>query len=131
MLGWVFMPFNSIHRYFSPLAIAFGLAVSSGTAFATDYQDHYEFEASLYAPYTASADHSRIFDLHFRFPGADDGTVVAWRVDIADDDGFTVRTLRGESHIVNGEGSQRVPWSERDPQNGSLAYGFYHVRMRA
>ena len=125
------MPFNSIHRYFTPLAIALGLSVSSGAVLATDYQDHYEFEASLHAPYTASADHSRLFDLHFRFPGADDGTVVVWRVDIADDDGFTVRTLRGESRIVNGEGSQRVPWSERDPQNGSLAYGFYHVRMRA
>src|ERR1700712_4405847 len=106
MLGRVFMQFNSIHRYFAPLAIALGLSVSSGAVLATDYQDHYEFEASLYAPYTASDVHSRTFDLHFRFPGADDGTVVAWRVDITDDDGFTVRTLRGESRIVNGEGSQ-------------------------
>ena len=98
---------------------------------AMDYQDHYEFEASLNAPYRAEADHSRTFGMQFRFPGADDGSIVAWRLDIVDADGFVVRTLRGESTLQLGEAQAQVRWSERDPQNGPLAFGFYQARMRA
>ena len=98
---------------------------------AMDYQDHYEFEASLNAPYRAEADHSRTFGMQFHFPGADDGSIVAWRLDIVDADGFIVRTLRGESTLQFGEAQAQVRWSERDPQNGPLAFGFYQARMRA
>jgi PKD repeat protein len=105
--------------------------VAAPCAQAMDYLDHYEFDAALSAPYRAAADHSRTFDLRFRFPGADDGTTVAWRLDITDSDGVIVRRLRGESTLGDGEGSAQVRWSERDPQNGPLAFGFYKVHLRA
>ena len=112
--------------------IALATAVAAAPCVqAMDYQDHYEFEASLNAPYRAAADHSRTFDLAFRFPGADDGSVVAWRLDIVDADGFVVRTLRGESTLQYGLAQAQVRWSERDPRNGPLGYGIYQARMRA
>jgi len=118
------------------LVIAGALAAASPFAVAAagpgfDYEDHYEFDATLSAPYTAAADASRDFNLQFRFPGADDNTVVVWRLDIVNDAGFEVRTWRGESSLVHGIGAAQVHWSELDPQNGPLPYGFYHTRMRA
>ena len=98
---------------------------------AMDYEDHYEFEASLSAPYMASADHYRSFQLDFRFPGADDGTLIAWRLDVMGDNGFVVRTFRGESQLTDGSAQETVRWSERDAQNGPLPNGFYKARMRA
>jgi len=111
--------------------IAVASAVAAPYAAAMDYQDHYEFEAALDAPYRAQADHARTFGLRFRFPGAEDGSTVAWRLDITDSDGVIVRRLRGESLLVDGAGAAQVRWSERDPQNGPLAFGFYQVRLRA
>jgi hypothetical protein len=115
------------------LAATVALVLSAVTTpiLALDYQDHYEFEASLNAPYRASADHSRTFNLDFRFPGADDGSVVAWRVDILGDDDFVVRTFRGESLLTDGAGETQVRWSERDRANGPLSYGIYRARMSA
>jgi hypothetical protein len=57
--------------------VALVLSAVATPILALDYQDHYEFEASLNAPYRASADHSRTFNLDFRFPGADDGSVIS------------------------------------------------------
>jgi len=96
-----------------------------------DYQDHYEFEASLNAPYRASTDHYRTFDLNFRFPGADAGSIVAWRLEILGDNDFVVRNFHGESFLDNGKADTQVRWSERDPANGPLAFGIYHARMTA
>ena len=118
---------RSLARY-----IALAAAVTAAPCVqAMDYQDHYEFEASLNAPYRAAADHSRTFDLQFRFPGAADGSTVAWRLDISDSDGVIVRTLRGESVLNAGLAAAQVRWSERDPRNGPLAFGFYKVQLHA
>jgi hypothetical protein len=112
------------------VALASVVGVASH-ARAMDYQDHYEFEASLNAPYRADTDHFRTFGLDFHFPGAEDGSTVAWRLDIVDADGSIVRTLRGESMLVDGKADAQVRWSERDPRNGPLAFGFYKAQMRA
>ncbi len=113
------------------MPVALVLSAVSTPVLALDYQDHYEFEASLNAPYRAAADHYRTFDLDFRFPGADQGSVVAWRLDIVSSDGFVVRSLRGESLLADGAAQAQVRWSERDPANGPLSYGFYSARMSA
>ena len=113
------------------IALAASAVVAPSVQAAFDYQDHYEFEASLNAPYRAEANHFRTFGLDFRFPGAADGSIVAWRLDITDADGYPVRTLRGESTLLGGNAQEQVRWSERDPQNGALAAGFYQVHMRA
>ncbi len=129
------MPLFALRHHRLSLVIAFALATTSPFAAATkpgfDYEDHYEFDATLGAPYLAAGDASRDFDLRFRFPGADYDTVVAWRLDIVNDAGFEVRTWHGEASLNSGVGAAQVHWSELDPQNGPLPYGFYHVRMRA
>jgi len=116
-------------RRLLPFAVAAAFAAS---AFAAprdfDYLDHYEFEASLHAPYRANAGHERAFDLQFRFPGAEDGDSVAWRVDLVDANGFELRTWRGESLLADGAGKATVNFSEREMR---LADGIYRVRMRA
>ena len=55
-----------------PLALALAVGAFIAPAAARDYEDHYEFEASLDAPYRADAAHFRTFDMEFRFPGADE-----------------------------------------------------------
>jgi PKD repeat protein len=116
-------------RRILPFAVAAAFAAS---AFATprdfDYPDHYEFEASLQAPYRANAGHARAFDMQFRFPGAEELSYVAWRVDLVDANGFELRTWRGESPLADGAGKAAVSFSEREAQ---LADGIYPVRMRA
>src|SRR5262252_9451651 len=114
-----------------PLATALALAAYLAPATARDLEDHYEFDASFNAPYQADGAHFRTFELQFRFPGADDGSVVAWRVDILSDYGFVVRTWRGESALADGRGDARIQWSERDAENGVMPFGIYHARMTA
>jgi len=112
-----------------PFAVA---AVFAASAFASsrdsDYLDHYEFEASLHAPYRADAHHARNFSLQFRFPGADDGDAVAWRLDLVDANGFELRSWRGEALLADGAGKATVNFSEHEMR---LADGIYRVRMRA
>jgi hypothetical protein len=119
----------------STLAAALLCAISSlavsGTAAAANFADHYEFEAALAAPYTARADHTREFGLQFRFDGADDGTQVAWRLDIVNDDGLVLRSFRGETQLVNGRAEARARWNERDGKNGPLPWGHYTARLSA
>ncbi len=112
-----------------PFAAAFAFAASVFAAPRDfDYPDHYEFEASLHAPFRANADHSRKFDMQFRFPGAEELTYVAWRLDLVDSGGFELLTWRGESPLADGAGTAMVDFSEHETQ---LADGIYHVRMRA
>ncbi len=107
------------------------LSMTATPIFAVDYQDHYEFEASLNAPYRASTDHYRTFGLDFRFPGADAGSVVSWRLEILGDNGLVVRAFHGESFLTEGKADAQVRWSERDPANSPLAFGIYRARMTA
>ena len=107
------------------------LCALSATAAAVDYADHYEFEAALAAPFTARADHSRDFALRFRFPGADDGTPVVWRLDIVNEAGLVLRRWRGETRLSGGSAQAGLRWSERDGRNGPLPWGHYTVRLAA
>jgi PKD repeat protein len=112
-----------------PLAAAIAFATSAFAGLRDfDYPDHYEFEASLQAPFHADANHTRQFGMQFRFPGADELSYVAWRLDLVDANGFELRTWRGESPLVDGTGEASVDFSERSAQ---LADGIYQVRMRA
>ncbi len=74
------------------LAVAFALVSASPFASAArpgfDYEDHYEFDAMLSAPYVAADDSSRRSDLSFRFLVLYiDSQVVVWRLDIVNDAG--------------------------------------------
>ena len=113
------------------LAIALAVGVIIAPAAARDYEDHYEFEASLDAPYRADASHFRTFAMQFRFEGADEGSVVAWRLEIVNEDGFVARSWNGESYLRDGFADAQVRWSEREAQNGVMPYGVYQARMTA
>ena len=129
------MPMYAVRHRSLSLAVAFALAAAASLASAAkpqvDLEDHFEFDASLSAPYVANADHTRDFGLQFRFPGANDGTMIVWRLDVLDNAGAVVRTWRGESKLTDGFGAAQIAWSEFDPQNGPLPYGFYKTRMQA
>lgn len=113
------------------LLCAISFLAASGTAAAANFADHYEFEAALAAPYTARADYTREFGMQFRFDGADDGTRVAWRLDIVNESGLILRSLRGETQLVGGRAEARARWNERDGKNGPLPWGHYTVRLSA
>ncbi len=129
------MPLYAVSRRSLSFAVALALTTAASLASAAkpqvDLEDHFEFDAILSAPYLARADHTRDFAMEFRFPGANDGTMVVWRLDVLDNTGAAVRTWRGESKLTNGLGTTNVNWSEFDPQNGPLSYGFYKTRLQA
>ncbi|TLY50406.1 MAG: carbohydrate-binding protein CenC [Gammaproteobacteria bacterium] len=129
------MPMYAVRHSSLSLAVALALATAASLASAAkpqiDLEDHFEFDASLSAPYLANADHARDFGLQFRFPGANDGTMIVWRVDVLDNAGAAVRTWHGESKLAEGLGAAQINWSEFDPQNGPVPYGFYKARMQA
>jgi PKD repeat protein len=122
------MQLLAMRRCLSSLAAAVLAATASVHAQAVDLQDHYEFEATLHAPFRANADHARRFDMQFRFPGAEELSYVAWRLDLVDANGFELRTWRGESPLVDGAGKGMVDFSEH---SALLPDGIYRVRMRA
>ncbi|MEO8673469.1 MAG: CehA/McbA family metallohydrolase [Tahibacter sp.] len=107
------------------------LCAAIPTAYAANYQDHYEFEVALAAPYRAAAANSREFGLQFRYPGADDGTTIAWRLDIVNGRGTVLRTWRGESRLRDGTASESIRWNERDGRTGPLPWGHYETRLSA
>jgi len=128
------MPHLAVERPLA-LVVALAMAISSPFAGATnpsfDYEDHFEFEASLNAPYVADTAHSRDFAMHFRFPGAADGSVVGWRLEILDSADSVVRVWRGEEVLQGGFVAAQVPWSDLDQQNRALANGIYRAHMSA
>src|SRR3569623_1155917 len=112
-------------------ALLFALFGTPGSAATVDYLDHYEFEASLAAPYSAKTDHTREFGLDFRLSGAEDGTLVAWRLEILNKGGLVLRSFRGESPMLDSRAQASVHWDERDGRNGPLPWGQYEARLTA
>jgi hypothetical protein len=113
-------------------AITFAvLGFVSFSSSAIDYADHYEFEGTLVAPFKADATGRRDVDLLFRFPGADNGTAIAWRLELLSPEDLVLRAWRGESRLDSGAAKDVLTWYERDRLNGLLPDDLYSLRLIA
>lgn len=91
--------------------------------------DHEEFEAALHVPFQAAG--ARTITLHFSYPGAAQGTPVAWEVELLGPNGAVVRSWQGQGAIRAGGTQAQVAWDGRDASGHTLAPGYYTVHMRA
>jgi len=106
------------------------LACSSLGASELVHPDHYEFDASIHAPFRAQGGRWPI-TLHFDYPGAGGATDAAWTLEIIAPDGQVITSRSGITPI--GGQHVRIPaeWNGRDATGRNVAPGYYTVRLRA
>jgi hypothetical protein len=111
--------------------IALALAAINFGALAQDLkQDHREFEATLYAPYSGDTQGSRSFTLSFSYPFVESAQDITWRLELLDARGNVVQRWQGIERLTDAPRKVNIDWAARsaDP---SLADGAYTVRMVA
>ncbi|MEH6433719.1 CehA/McbA family metallohydrolase [Massilia sp. DD77] len=91
--------------------------------------EHREFEATLYAPFQATAV-QRSFTLSFDYPGRERKGIVDWRVELLRPNGRVALRWRGQARLTGSAGSVTVPWSGRIGP-APAPPGIYRVRMHA
>ncbi|WP_133500732.1 Ig-like domain-containing protein [Cognatilysobacter terrigena] len=109
------------------LALAFATAASA-TEFA--HPDHYEFDASIAAPFRAQAGRFPI-QLHFDYPGAGARTAAAWTLDVVAPDGRVIASDRGLTKLGGRHVAVPSSWNGGMQQGGAAPAGYYTLRLRA
>ena len=94
------------------------------------HPDHYEFDASIHAPFS-SQDGRWPITLHFDYPGAGSATDAAWTLDIVAANGEVVASRSGVTPL--GGRHVRIPasWNGRSTKGRDVSPGYYTVRLRA
>ena len=94
------------------------------------HPDHYEFDASIHAPFSAQGGRWPI-TLHFDYPGAGEATDAAWTLDIVAPNGQILTSRSGVTPL--GGRHVRIPasWNGRNSQGHTVSPGYYTVRLRA
>jgi hypothetical protein len=115
----------------SLLAVALTLAIA-GAASATEFAhpDHYEFDASIAAPFRAQAGRFPM-QLHFDYPGAGGKTAAAWRLEVVASDGRIVARDRGLTKLGGRHVVVPATWNGRTEAGMAAAPGYYTLRLRA
>ena len=110
-------------------AIAAGLTLAASAAeLATP--DHYEFDATIGAPFRAQAGRFPM-RLHFDYPGAGDRTAAAWRLDVLAPNGSIVASDRGLTRLGGRHVEVPATWNGRTTQGRMATPGYYTLRLRA
>ena len=115
-----------------PALTAALLTVLCATAAATDitHPDHYEFDATIDAPFTPRSGQYPI-TLRFDYPASGEVTAAAWTLEAVAPDGRVVRSWQDVTRLVRQRGVLRMQWDGRDAQGKALAAGYYTLRLRA
>jgi len=107
-------------------------AAAQSVALGAKDPDHYEFEASLDAPFVSTASTgARTFTIHFSYPGAADAQTFAWALELLDKDGASVQKWVGESAYAGKPLSVDVGWAGRVGKQASLPDGSYKLQLSA
>jgi hypothetical protein len=116
-------------RTFLVATLALAIAgVASATEFA--HPDHYEFDASIAAPFRAQAGRFPM-QLHFDYPGAGGNTAAAWRLEVLAADGRIVARDRGLTKLAGRHVIVPATWNGRTEAGTAAAAGYYTLRLRA
>lgn len=120
-------------RHWRRRALTTALFAVAGTVIAAtpfDHPDHYEFDATLQAPFQASSGRWPIV-LRFDYPAAGGATAAAWRLDAMTQDGRVVRSWQDVTPLRDRRGQVHLQWDGRDLLRRGLAAGYYTLRLRA
>ncbi|WP_179958179.1 CehA/McbA family metallohydrolase [Chitinimonas arctica] len=113
------------------LALAASIALASAHAATPGSKDpdHFEFEATLTAPFnSAEAGGARRFTMQFSYPGARYLQTVAWQLELLAPNGAVIERWLDESSYRGKPLTVEVPWAGR-AAGKALADGIYRVRM--
>jgi hypothetical protein len=123
----------SIRTWLSRFAILCSLIAIAANAAPVQihHPDHFEFEASLNAPFHADSRGQFPFLLQFDYSGAGSNTLGSWQIDVSDSHGRVVWRWIGQTSLATQHGSYVVAWNGRNANGGVLPTGFYKVRMSA
>lgn len=94
------------------------------------HPDHYEFDATLDAPFRAQGGRWPIV-LRFDYPGAGGATAAAWTLEAIAPDGRSVREWSGITPLASQRARAQVLWDGRSQSARALAPGYYSLRLRA
>ncbi|MES3020621.1 MAG: Ig-like domain-containing protein [Pseudomonadota bacterium] len=117
------------------LAILLAAFSASTIGFASE-ADHREFEASLHAPYKATAGtgaaqrEARTFTLAFDYPYVKTAQDVSWRLEVVGPNGAVLRRWHGAERLFAKPVDVNLAWDGR-VDNVALPAGIYQVRMVA
>ena len=109
-----------------------------GSAFAAD-PDHREFEATLHVPFRGDnvaavgvfgQSESRVFTLNFEYPTVERAQVIAWRLELVNQDGKVLKRWHGTENLLDRAVTVKVSWSGLI-DSAVLPEGQYRVRMLA
>lgn len=120
------------HNTLRTLALAVSVALSGAQAATpgTKNPDHFEFDASLVAPYNAAdTTAARQFTLNFNYPGANYLQTVAWRLELVAPNGTVVQRWEDESAYQGRPLAVNVAWAGRVGAASNLPDGIYKIRM--
>lgn len=121
---------NIYGRRWRLLACAVALACFPLGATDIRHPDHYEFDATLQAPFKTSSGRWPVV-LHFDYPAAGGITTAAWTLDAIAPDGRVVRSWQGITSLTNQRARVALQWDGRGQAGQSLAAGYYTLRLRA
>lgn len=121
-----------LDRHLRRRALAVLIAVACAPLGATDFihPDHYEFDATLEAPFRAQAGRRPIV-LRFDYAMAGHVTAAAWELDAIAPDGTVVRSWSGITPLDRQRGRTQITWDDRGGDKRSLPDGYYTLRLRA
>lgn len=119
-------------RHWRRLAIACAVALACASLGATEihHPDHYEFDATLQAPFRAQSGRWPVV-LRFDYPSAGGITTAAWTLDVIAPDGRVVRSWQGITPLTNQRARVALDWDGRGRIGQSLVSGYYTLRLRA
>ena len=122
-----------VYRHWRRRAFAVALLAAACTSLGAaefSHPDHYEFDASIYAPFKVQGERWPI-TLHFDYPGAGDATDAAWTLDILAPDGRVVGKRSGIAPLRGQHVRVPASWNGRDAASRDVAPGYYTLRLRA
>jgi hypothetical protein len=94
------------------------------------HPDHFEFDATIEAPFQAQAGRWPI-RIQLEYPGAGRATQAAWMIRVLDHDQDVVRHWSAITAMVNGSALVETEWNGRDASGHVLAPGYYTLELRA
>ncbi|MFM9880060.1 MAG: CehA/McbA family metallohydrolase [Burkholderiaceae bacterium] len=107
-------------------------AATLGLDPSVKYPDHFEFEATLEAPFTSEHPAgARDFTMQFSYPGAPSGSVFVWQLHLQRADGTEIQQWFGELTYAGQTQSVSVPWAGRVGAQASLTDGSYQLVLKA
>ena len=106
------------------------LSQASQTEALLQHPDHFEFAATIDAPFKMSGNQLPI-RMHFNYPGAYDQIAALWQVELRAPDGSLVKRWRGQSDLSQQLARETLSFAISEKLQRRLAPGYYSLQLKA